>query len=229
MTEKLKQLMHEQASAPHFDPVDVATLVAVGDRRIRRTRWAVAGGGAAAAVAVAALAPALLGGATGSDSLSPSTGRDGYPVTTGDLPHDMFAQGRVIWVMGSVIHYGEVTVDVGRPVDAFVRTEIGFVFAFAGEVWQVDGDAQSLIGHVDAKHPRLVSDEETPAAGWVDRAGTGPPSWSSTTGPAPPRPSTRTRRPAWGRSPTNRTRSTSTQSTTARPTGATNGVRSRPT
>ena len=86
----------------------------------------------------------------------------------------MFAQGRVTWAMGSVIHYGDVTVDVGMPVNAFVRTEIGFVFASDGEVWQVDGDAQSLIGRVDAKHPRLVSDEETPAAGWVDPTGDRP-------------------------------------------------------
>ncbi|MGZ8744391.1 MAG: hypothetical protein ACXWXO_15855 [Nocardioides sp.] len=173
MTEKLKQLMHEQASTPHFEPVDVATLVDRGDRRIRRRRWAVVGGSAAAAVAVAALAPALLG-APGSDPVSPGAGRDGFPVTTGDLPGDMFAQGRVTWAMGSVIHYGDITVDVGMPVTAFVRTQIGFVFASDGEVWQVDGDAQQLIGHVHPKHPRLVSDEETPAAGWVDPTGDRP-------------------------------------------------------
>ena len=174
MTEKLKNLMHEQASAPHFDPVDVATLVGEGDRRVRRRRWALVGGGAAAAVAVATLAPALLGGATGPGSLSPGTATDGYPVTNGDLPRDMFAQGAVTWAMDSVIHYGDVTVDVGRPVDAFVRTEIGFVFASEGEVWEVDGDQQRLVGAVDAKHPRLVSDEETPAAGWVDPTGERP-------------------------------------------------------
>ncbi len=174
MTEKLKQLMHEQASEPHFDPVDVATLIDRGDRRIRRRRWALVGGGAAVAVAAAALAPALLGGATGTDSVTPGTARDGYPVTTGDLPRDMFAQGRVTWAMGSVIHYGDITVDVGMPVTAFVRTEIGFVFASDGEVWQVDGDAQARIGSVDPKNPRLVSDEESPAAGWVDPTGDQP-------------------------------------------------------
>ena len=84
MTEKLKQLMHEQASAPHFDPVDVAALVDQGDRRIRRRRWALVGGGAAAAVAVAVVAPALLGGATGPTHSPPApdaTGTRSRPAT----------------------------------------------------------------------------------------------------------------------------------------------------
>jgi hypothetical protein len=173
MTDKLKQLLHERTDSVDFAVPDVDALTRSGDRRLRNRRWGTVGACAAAAVAVAALAPNLLGDERAADPAS-GTGRDAYPVTSGDLPRDMFAQGRVVWSQDSVIHYGDVTVDVGRPVDAFVRTQIGFVFASDGEVWQVDGDAQKRIGHVDAKHPRLVSDEETPAAGWVDPTGDTP-------------------------------------------------------
>lgn len=175
MTEKLKQLMHEQALHPHFDPVDVEALVADGDRRIRRRRWGAAAAGTAAAVVVAVAAPALLGGQDRViDPLARSIGEVEKPVVSGVLPSDMFAQGRVTWAWDSVIHYGDVTVDVGRDVDAFVRTQLGFVFASDGEVWQVDGDVQKQIGSVDAKNPRLVADPETADAGWVDPTGAKP-------------------------------------------------------
>ena len=173
MTDKLKQLLHERTDAVDFAMPDVDALTRAGDRRLRTRRWGTVGACAAAAVAVAVLAPNLIGDQRAADPAS-GGGRDGYPVTSGDLPRDMFAQGRVIWSWDSVIHYGDITVDVGRPIDAFVRTEIGFVFASDGEVWEVDGDMQQRIGQVDAKHPRLVSDEETPDAGWVDPTGDTP-------------------------------------------------------
>lgn len=169
MTEQLKQLLHEQAMEGHFDPVDLDALVADGDRRVRRRRWAGVAAGAVAAVAVAATAPLLLGGSnTVADPATPGTA---YPLVTGDLPRDMFAGGRVTWSSGSVFHYGDVTVDVGMPIDAFVGTSIGFVYASDGGVWQVDGDAQTRIGSLDPAHVRLVGDEETPKAAWLDPAG----------------------------------------------------------
>jgi hypothetical protein len=156
MTEKLKDLMHEQASSVDFDLPDLDTLVRDGDRRLRTRRLGVVGAGLAAAAVATAVTLAAVGGGTGSRAVDPAQ----------QAP----ATAEVTWVTGSVLHVGTRTVDLGHEVRAYVRTGDGIVFADPrGRVhsW-TDGAEVSAVGRTSARRPHLVSDDETGQAAWVD-------------------------------------------------------------
>lgn len=162
MTEKLKTLLHERATEPDFATPDLDALVRDGDRRIRRRRGGAAAGSVAVVVVVGAL---LVPQLTGSDDAS-----DGPRIA-----QDPGSALPVTWATGSVIHDGDHPIDVGFEVNAFVRTTAGFVFADPhGYVYSVVGGQVSDIGQVDAKQPRLVSDDGSTLAGWVDSTGDRP-------------------------------------------------------
>lgn len=156
MTEKLKTLLHERAERVDFAMPDVDALTRAGDRTIRRRR-AVVGLTSLAAVGVvgALVATAFTGGASKPDG-APTASDPGTPAP-------------VAWATGSVLHEGDRTRDLGHPVDAFVRTTAGYVFASDGDVFEATTDAVQKIGQVDPKHPLLVSDPEGTLAGWVQR------------------------------------------------------------
>lgn len=162
MTEKLKTLLHERATEPDFAMPDLEALVRDGDRRVRRRGAARIAGGLAVLAVAAAIAVPQLGGGTGRDAtvvaIDPGAGRS------------------VTWATGSVIHSADGgAVDVGHPVTAYVETSSGFVVADdSGTVWSVRGQQVTEVGRTNAKHPRLVADEEGSLAGWVNTTGMGP-------------------------------------------------------
>lgn len=154
MTEiDLKTLLHDEASAPDFPPLDLTELTAAGNRLVRRRRWA----GAAAAVAGVAAAVAI-----------PLTLGGGVPRTATPQPAVSFSETQVAWAMDSVIHYGDRSIDTGHHVDAFVWTPAGFVLVDDGGVWALGDGAPERIGTTSAKDPHLVVDEETSTVGWAD-------------------------------------------------------------
>lgn len=153
MTEMLKQLMHEQASAPHFDPVDLDALTRVGDRRVRRRRF---GSAVAGVAAVAVLATATTLASDREDETAPVV----------DTPA---VQQQLTWSAGSTIHAGDTSLETGRDVSSFVRTSVGYAMTDdAGNVLSVRGDDVTEVGTVDAEHPFLVSDPDGPLTGWVE-------------------------------------------------------------
>lgn len=161
MTEKLKTLLHEHAETVDFAMPDLTTMVRDGDRRLRRRRGLAAAGGLAAAAVVGALAVAGLGG----------SGTEDAP----ELAHDPAAPARVSWVIGSVLHDGDRTTDLGFDPTAYVRTASGLVATGPdGTVHSIVGGRSVDVGTVDARHPRLVGDDEGSYVGWVDDSGVGP-------------------------------------------------------
>ncbi|SDC99413.1 hypothetical protein [Nocardioides lianchengensis] len=154
MDQNLRTLLHEQATNPDFAPVDLDAITRTGDRRVRRRRGVTVLGGlvALAVVAVVALWVARPGDVGTIDPAGP------------------YAEARVSWSEGSVIHYGDTVVDVGRPVEAFVHTDAGFVVVSGLGVWSVDGDRVTRVGTTVRKPGgvRLVADHDDGLAAWVE-------------------------------------------------------------
>lgn len=134
--------------------VDVAALVAAGDHRVGRRRAAVAAGGVAAAVLAVAIGSATLG-----DSSDRSQGPVDAPSST--PPSQDVRAGAVrelAYAVGSTIHYGERTIDVGGPVYFVDATDDGVVFVRGEgtkypqpamqELWFTDGIVIDRIGTV---------------------------------------------------------------------------------
>jgi hypothetical protein len=161
MTEKLKTLLHDRAETVAFGAPDLDAVIRAGDRRLRRRRGAAALGGLATVAVVGALLVPRLGG-SGDD--------DGRRVA-----HDPGAPAQVSWVLGSVLHDGARTVDLGFQVTSYVRTSAGIVATGPdGTVHSVIGGRTVDVGEVDAAHPHLVGDSEGPYVGWVNASGEGP-------------------------------------------------------
>lgn len=160
MTEKLRDLLHERAADVDFPTPDLDVLVRAGDRRVRRRRGLVAAGSLAALAVVAALVVPSL------DS------EDAAPDPAGGRATEALPVGVVSWAEGSVLHAGDVQVDLGFPVLAFVQTSGGYV------VVDPDGAVSSLvdgvvteIGHTAVRSAHLVSDHDSTLVGWVSDEG----------------------------------------------------------
>lgn len=153
MTEKLKTLLHQRAENIDFAAPDIEAMTRAGDRR-RRTRRTLVGGVAAVAV-VGALAATQMGSGSSPDGLG--------------VANDPGSPAVLTWATGSIVHEGDRTTDLGHPVDAFVRTAAGYVFASDGDVYETRSTGVQKVGQIDRKHPQLVSDPEGTLAGWVQR------------------------------------------------------------
>lgn len=161
MTEKLKTLLHDRAETVDFAMPDLDALTSAGDRRIRLRRGAAAAGSLAAVAAVGALMVTQLGGSGTEDGLQ--------------TVHDPEAPAPVSWVLGSVLHDADRTVDLGFQVTSYVRTTAGIVATDPdGTVHSVVGGQATDVGEVDAANPHLVGDSEGPYVGWVNASGEGP-------------------------------------------------------
>ena len=153
MTEKLKHLMHERAALPEFARPDVDRLVSAGTRRAYRRRMATAAGGIGATAVVGALALAVVAG-------------DGDPdVATATPP----STSTVTWATGSTLHTPDGSFELGRPIAAYVRTSVGYVFTDGGGgVYSaIDGDV-TRVGDIATHLPHLVADGDGPLVAWVD-------------------------------------------------------------
>src|SRR5262245_9088002 len=157
MTEYLKSVLDREATSVAFKPPDLQTIARAGDRRIRR-RWAAA----LAGVAVVTLAAGVVVVSNGQGDQTQTVASDPWPA------------GPASWAIGSTIHAGPDTIDVGRVVRAYVHTTVGFaVVDDADDVYSVTADGVSHIGHLTATRPnnldqqRLVSDPRGTLVGWV--------------------------------------------------------------
>jgi hypothetical protein len=80
----------------------------------------------------------------------------------------------VSWAVGSTIHVGDDTIEVGHPIRAYVRTSVGFVVLDdVDDVWSVTDDGVTEIGRMTSPRPDnldqqlLASDPGGSLAGWV--------------------------------------------------------------
>lgn len=158
MTGLLTRVLDERADAttPH---VDLDAVLADGRRRVRRGRLATG-------VAVTAIAGVVAGGALvlPRPSTPPSPQRD-----LAASPGAAFTERRSSYATGDVIHWGEESFSVGRPVSSYVQTDDGFVFTTKnGDVWLHDGSSAERVGHAEAN--RLRADDSGSLVTWVDRA-----------------------------------------------------------
>lgn len=152
MTGLLTDLMRERADQLDAPVTDLAEIIRVGDRRVRRRRTAVVGGVAAAAVLAALAAPPLIGRAGDGDSR-----RDVVADGTAAEPQPL------AWVSGGVLHTpGRPDVDLGVEVRAWVWVGDDIVFTDPGHrvrLWT--GDALDVIGTTGPVAPdtaELVAD-----------------------------------------------------------------------
>ena len=151
MTEKLKSLMHERAAAPDFEPPDVDVLMRAGTERVRRRRGLTVVAGVVAAAVV------------GGTAVLATDDPDGQSAT------EPVAPAALSWATGSVVHTLGGDLDVGHPVEAYVRTAEGYVVADErGRVWSVVGSSVAEVGRTDPRRLRLVGDSDGSRAGWVE-------------------------------------------------------------
>ncbi len=168
MTDKLKTLLDERASAPDFPVPDLVAIRAAGTTR-RRRQYA---GAAAAAVSGVAATTALvlaLGGTTDSDDARTIIADDPTSQVAAPRPFDLaHATGSTIFDADG----DPVVTDVGHQVVAMASTGIGYVTADPdGGVWSVTGSAVTRLGQTDPGHssspttaPARSSDGSTPPA-----------------------------------------------------------------
>lgn len=179
MTDKLRNVLHEQAETVDFAAPDLEAIARTGGRRVRRRRGAALAGGVAAVAVVAGLVIARPGGAGDADDR---------------VAGDPTFSAQVTWAFGSVLHTPDRARDLGHPIRAYVRTRDGIVFTDGqGAVWSYVGGEVTRVGSITANDPRplstpdgiltrsitangprLVSDPEGSLAGWVDPTGARP-------------------------------------------------------
>jgi hypothetical protein len=164
MTETLKTVLDREASSVAFALPDVDAITRAGRRRVRRRRSVTALAG------IATLALGVGGAAVFGDD------GEGDPVAT----NSDGSAAPVSWAVGSTIHDGDETIEVGHAIRSYVRTSAGFVVVDdADVVWSVTGGAVTEIGHA-APGPdegptggeplagqRLAADPRGPLVGWV--------------------------------------------------------------
>lgn len=159
MTGLLKDLMHDRADILDAPDLDLGSITAAGDRRLRRRRTTFAGSLVAAAVAAGLALPALLPG-DGGDGVDRVT--DGTDATPAALS----------WITGSTLHrVGQPDIELGADVRAWVWAGDAVVYTDADRgvhVWQ-DGETRAIgtiapgLADDDAE---LVADESSVA--WID-------------------------------------------------------------
>ena len=158
MTGTLKDVMREQADAQASPVFDAGAIAAAGNRRLCRTRIATGSLAVAAVVLAAAGLPQLVDRAA-------TTAADGL-VAEAAGP---FAERKVGFATGDVIHWGNETFSVGATIAAYVQTDDGFVYATRnGDVWLYDGTESTRVGH--SQNRRLRADDSGSLVAWVGAA-----------------------------------------------------------
>jgi hypothetical protein len=152
MTGLLNDVMHERAERAGTPQLDLDTIIAAGDRRVRRGRT-MTGLAAAAVAATAALTGLAVPRLLDNDSTpAPATSE--------------FAPRHLSWAAGSTIHWGARTFDVGRRIRSYVQTDEGFVWTSPdGTVHLFDSRVDQEIG--SAESGRLVTDDTGSYVAWT--------------------------------------------------------------
>jgi hypothetical protein len=152
MTGQLRTTLREHADDLVPLDLDLEAIVRDGNRSLRRRRTTLAAGGAAVALIAAGTALGLHGRGT----------------TAEPAPSDQGAKP-LTYAVGSVIHTGDGTIDVGRQVVSMVQTARGFVFSDPHhDVYEEkDGDVQQ-IGHLATARSRLVTGDDGLVTTWWD-------------------------------------------------------------
>lgn len=165
MTGLLTDTLHDRADRLEPPALDIAGIIATGDRRRRRQRAGGLAVGACALLVAAGLAiPPLVGGDSGGGSgVDPDRGGSAFATA--------FAENRPSYAKSSQIHLDGRTFDVGHRVEAYVQTADGVVFADAdGVVRFGDGETVTELGRTSAPDLRLHSDDDHVVA-WQDSEG----------------------------------------------------------
>jgi hypothetical protein len=151
MTGQLRSTLQTRADDLEPWEVDVDAVIGAGNRRLRRRRVALAGG-TAIALAVAAGATTL--GIRHHDT-SPA------PANDTAIP--------LAYAVGSVIHTGDTTVDVGVKVESMVALKDGYLYSGPdGTVYHWGDGAAQKLGHVADRSTRLYVSDDGIAAVWSD-------------------------------------------------------------
>jgi hypothetical protein len=146
MTGQLRTTFQDRADQLGMPEIDLDAIVHEGERRVRRRRTALAGAVAALLVAAGGATAIAVGGhdATRVGPADPSA----KPLT---------------YAVGSVIHTGDGTIDVGRKVESMVQTRWGFVFTTPNhQVFSEQDGVVHPIGSIPADGKLVASDD-----GWV--------------------------------------------------------------
>lgn len=157
MSESLKAMLDEQAASVAFAAPDLDVIARTSRRRIRRRR----------AVTLCACAVVVALVVVSAVQLFRPAGRPPEAADPG-------LSSLVTWAVGSTIHDGTETIDVGHQIRAYVRTSVGFVtLDEADDIYSVTSRGVTRIGHAaiprrsDSDQVRLVSDPRGSLAGWV--------------------------------------------------------------
>jgi hypothetical protein len=152
MTGQLKTTLQSRADMLARLDLDLDVIVRDGNRRLRRRRTALAAGGAALALVAAGTASGLHGRGT---TAEPATADQNVKPLT--------------YAVGSVIHTGDGTIDVGRRVVSMIQTARGFVFSDPDQnvYEETDGDVQP-IGHLATAQSKLVTGDDGQVTTWFD-------------------------------------------------------------
>lgn len=159
MNDLLNDVMHERADVLGPPSLDVAGIVAAGDRQVRRRRAAMFGGGLAAVVALGAVTPSLLRLAEG-------------PVATVETNSfaAAFAASSPTYAVGRTVHIAGQEFTVSKPIRAFVQTDLGIVYADAdGVVRSHDGISESdPLGTAVFTADRIALVADGTSAAWIE-------------------------------------------------------------
>ena len=161
MSEVLREVLRDRSEVP---PVafDANILMSRAESRMRRRR-------ALNAVGVVALLAVVAGGA----ALGRDVGRGPEPAA----PPARFAEPRLSYALGDVVHYGADSFETGLKVNrgGLARTDYGFGLVQFNDVWFSDGTQTEKIGRLDyAQAPQSVfSDAEGTLVAWVGPDGDG--------------------------------------------------------
>lgn len=155
MTGLLKSVLHEHADTTSID-VDLDSVIAAGDRRVRGRRLGAAALGSAAVLAVTGVTVA------GVQLLND----DATPVVSGE---NGFKARKLSYASDGKIHYGDTVIDAGAKVMSYVQTDQGFVWTVAnGDVIFGDGSARTKIGRTSTDGYYLKSDDSGSLVAWVE-------------------------------------------------------------
>jgi hypothetical protein len=165
MTGLLRETMREQVDAQTPPTIDVETLVRAGERRVRRSRLTtgLAAAGVAGILAIGTVLAPQLGGSTSTPGGGQVAGQGSEEVAA------PFAERRPTYAVGGTIHYGDNAIRVGKPIESFVQTDDGFVFATAdGEIHLADGETTENIGRTHRDGLYLEADDSGSLVAWME-------------------------------------------------------------